>query len=119
MKCSIFEVGVSNRVTTDKYRTLTCFCCLSMFISLFLSNRKCTLNCYGLMFSENHFRGKNKIKKCTSFYLGGVDRGWVIFEVLQNDERFMSHILLFSCNSGEQFIAANKYSWYHLLEGKN
>ena len=43
-------IGVQKH--TDKYRLLTCFCCLSMLISLFLGDRKCTLDFHRLIFME-------------------------------------------------------------------
>ena len=102
---SIFKVEVYNKGTTDKYRTLTCFCSLSMLFSLLLYNKKCLLNCRGLLFQGTYFRSKNKTKKCMSFYLeGGINGGMVIFEVY--DERFMKHtfFLVILQNSSVQEI---------------
>ena len=86
---SIFRMDVYNRGTTDKCRTLTCFCSLSMLFSLLLCNKKCLLNRRELLFQETHFRSKNKTKKCMSFYLEGGVNPPVIFEVY--DERFLKH----------------------------
>ena len=55
---------------TDKHRSLPCFCCLSMLISLVLGYRKCKMCSSGIYSEGRILRIKIKLRNAWALFLG-------------------------------------------------